>query len=33
MESKNLIFRVALIWLAVLAVGCGIGCAYVLTTL
>ena len=33
MESKNLIFRVSLIWLAVLAVGCGARCAYLLATL
>ncbi len=33
MKRETLLFRVSLIWLAVLAVGCGVGCAYLLTTL
>ena len=32
MKHDTLIVRVSLIWLAILAVGCGIGCAYLLTT-
>ena len=33
MKRETLLYRLSLIWLAALAVGCGIGCAYVLTAL